>query len=192
MKRFLLIGIVLSFWGCDLFDTRDAEIPDQGRSTFEQAFTPQILISNLVSSFQDKNVENYLACFVDSAFSAKRFQFLPTSSAISQFPVLSENWSKKEEEEYFNNMKTRTEENVPVTLAFSNQIENPLGDSLQFTANYVLNLPNTASMPVNYQGDLIFYMSRDSRSVWVIYYWQDIKTSTDLPGWSELKGWLAN
>lgn len=183
---------MLLFTSCDLFDTRDAEQPDQGRSTFEQAFEPGIVISNLINAFNDKNAENYLACFVDSAFTDKEFLFLPTSSAISQFPVLSEDWTKREEEAYFNNLKVRTEQNIPVTLSFSNQVENPLGDSLQFTANYILNLPNNSGLPVNYQGDLIFNMIRDSRSVWVIYYWQDIKTSTELPGWSELKGWLAN
>jgi hypothetical protein len=192
MKNYLLIGFIFLLAGCDLFDTRDAEKPDQGRTKFEQAFTPQLLISNLVNSLHDKSVENYLACFSDSSFSNKEFQFLATSSAISQFPVLSENWTKKEEEAYFNNMKTKTEENVPVTLSFTNQVENPLGDSLQFTANYVLSFPNNSGFPENYQGDLIFYMIRDSRSVWVIYYWQDIKTSTNLQGWSELKGWLAN
>ena len=192
MKIYILIGFVFILTGCELFDTRDAEIPDQGRSSFEPASSPQILISNLVNSFRDKNVENYLACFVDSSFTEKRYQFLPTSSAVSQYPVLSENWTKREEESYFNNMKVRTETNIPVIVDFSNQIINPLGDSLQVTANYLLNLPNNSGIPTNYQGDLIFNMIRDSRSVWVIYYWQDIKTSTNLPGWSELKGLLAN
>jgi len=41
--------------------------------------------------------------------------------------------------------------------------------------------------PKDYQGDLRFNMVRDSRSIWVIYYWQDTK-STALPSWSELKG----
>lgn len=192
MKNYLILIAIIFLSGCDLFDTRDAQQPDQGKSTFEQAFEPEILISNLVNSFKDKNVENYLACFADSAFTEKQFQFIPTSSAISQFPVLSENWGKREEEEYFNNLKVRTEDNVDVTLNFTNPVENRLGDSLQYTANYLLNFPNNFGMPSTYEGDLIFYMIRDARSVWVVYYWRDVKTSDQLPGWSELKGWLAN
>jgi hypothetical protein len=36
---------------------------------------------------------------------------------------------------------------------------------------------------------LKFSMIRDSRLIWSIYLWQDIK-STQLPSWSELKGRL--
>ena len=43
------------------------------------------------------------------------------------------------------------------------------------------------NIPSDYQGDLIFELVKDSRSVWSIYSWRDIKKG-DSPSWSELKG----
>ncbi|MHB8337726.1 MAG: hypothetical protein ACYC6P_02100 [Ignavibacteriaceae bacterium] len=187
MKFYILIlAIFLS--GCDLFTTRTAAPPNQPRSNYQQAVTPDILIQNLVSSLADKNVENYLSCFADPAYSQKVFTFSASSSALSQFPALSENWGIKNEEQYFNNMILKVPDNLQISLTLSNTSTSPQGDSLFYTASYFLNVPTgDPNFPPNYQGDLKFSMIRDSRSLWTIYYWQDSKNST-LPSWSELKG----
>lgn len=188
MKFVYLILLPLLFAGCDLFTTRSADPPSQPRANYQQAVTPDLLIENLVNSLKDKNVENYLACLSDSSFTNKVFRFSASSSALSQYPSLSDNWGKKNEEQYFNNMKSKIPDNATITLTLSNVSSSPQGDSLVYSASYFLNLPATdQSLPQNYQGDLIFNMVRDSRSVWSIYYWQDSKNS-DLPSWSELKG----
>lgn len=185
---FILFSILIS--GCDLFTTRSAEPPSQARSDFQQAVTPELLISNFVSSLKDLNVQNYLACISDSSFSPKSFAFSPSSGAISQYPSLADNWGKKNEEAYFNNLRSKITPNLPISLTLSNVSQNPQGDSLVYSASYFLNVPtNDATFPQNYQGTLIFNMIRDSRSIWSIYYWQDSKnSSSQLPSWSELKG----
>jgi hypothetical protein len=188
MKLVYLILLPLLFTGCDLFTTRSADPPSQPRANYQQAVTPDLLIENLVNSLKDKNVENYLACLSDSSFTQKVFRFSASSSALSQYPSLSDNWGKKNEEQYFNNMKSKISDNATITLTLSNVSSSPQGDSLIYSASYFLKLPTTdQSLPQNYQGDLIFNMVRDSRSIWSIYYWQDSKNS-DLPSWSELKG----
>jgi hypothetical protein len=190
MKRiyFILFAILIS--GCELFTTRSAESPSQARSDFQQAVTPDILITNFVSSLKDLNVQNYLACLSDSSYSHKSFVFSPSSSALSQYPALSDNWGKKNEEVCFNNIKAKITVNLSMTLTLSNVSESPQGDSLVYSATYFLNVPtNDPAFPQNYEGTLIFDMIRDSRSIWSIYYWQDTKNnSSDLPSWSELKG----
>ena len=190
MKRIYFILFTILIGGCDLFTTRSAEAPNQARSDFQQAVTPDLLISNFVSSLKDLNVQNYLACLSDSSFSPKSFAFSPSSSALSQYPSLSENWGKKNEGVYFNNLKTKITSNLSITLTLSNVSQSPQGDSLVYQASYFLNVPTTdATFPQNYQGTLTFDMIRDSRSLWSIYYWQDTKNnSSDLPSWSELKG----
>ncbi len=182
--------VLLTFTGCDIFDTRDAEIPEQPRSNFQQPVEASFVINNLINSLSDKNVENYLACFSDSNFSGKTFIFSASGGAISQFPALADMWDKKNEEQYFNNLKIKVAENAQITLSLSNENFSPQGDSLIYTASYSLNVPhNDSSIPTNYQGELSFSMIRDSRSLWSIYYWIDTK-SGDLPSWSELKGRL--
>ncbi len=187
--KFVIIYIMcaLTFAGCDLVQTRNAEAPNQPRSNYEQAVTPQLLISNLVNSLKDKDVQNYINCLVDSSFSNKKFLFSPSSGALSQYPFLMTDWNIKNEEQYFQNLITKVSQQSLITLSLSNEQYSPQGDSLIYTATYSINVPNEESEPKDYQGDLRFNMVRDSRSVWVIYFWQDTK-STALPSWSELKG----
>ena len=188
MKLFFFILLAVSISGCDIFSTRSAESPNQPRTSYQQAVTPDILISNLVNSLKDKSVENYLSCLSDYSFTQKTFVFSPSSGALSQFPSLSENWGTKNEEQYFTNMAAKVGQDLPITLTLTNESYSPQGDSLVYTATYSLNVPaNDPNLPQNYQGDLRFNMIRDSRAIWSIYYWQDSKNS-DLPSWSELKG----
>jgi hypothetical protein len=190
MKIFCFIFLSFFFAGCDLFNVRNAQPPSQPRSDYQLAVTPDILIQNLQSSLADKNTENYMASFANPTFTTKKFIFSPTASAVSQFPSLAEGWGLSNEQQYFNNLITKVDVNSPITLTLSDISSSSYGDSLVYSASYFLNVPsNTSNLPSNYQGQLTFNMVRDSRAVWVIYYWQDTKNSS-LPGWSELKGRL--
>jgi hypothetical protein len=182
MIKYFLILLTLAFAGCDLFSTRTAEPPTQARSNFQQPSTPDILIQDLVNSLQDKNVQNYISCLSDPAFTKATFTFSPSSSA------LSDNWGIKNEEQYFNNLKLKVPTDVPIVLNLTNVSFTPQGDSIFYSASYTLLVSTQdPNLPQNYQGDLRFNMIRDSRAVWSIYYWQDSKNS-QLPTWSELKG----
>lgn len=190
MRISLIILCSFIIAGCDLFSVRDAEPPDQPRSNFQQAVTPEILIENFTNAIRDKNLENYLLSFTNPSFTSKVFTFSASSSSASQFPALANFWGVANEEQYFNNLKTKVNANLPITLTLSNVSTSPQGDSLFYTASYFLNVPSTSSdIPNNYQGELKFNMIRDSRSIWAIYFWQDTKNS-NLPSWSELKGRL--
>jgi hypothetical protein len=190
MRYIAVIFFILLLGGCDLFKTRDAQMPDQPRSNYEIAVTPDLLIQNLVNSLKDVNLQNYLACFSDNSFSGKSYLFYPSSGAASLFPSFAYPWDKKNESEYFTNLISRIPSGVQVTLVITNSNSSQQGDSIIYSASYTLNVPFTdSSIPSLYQGDLKFNMIRDSRLVWSIYLWQDIK-STQYPSWSELKGRL--
>jgi hypothetical protein len=188
MKKIVFLIVSLLIGGCDLFSTRDAEPPEKPRSDYQTAFTTEILISNLINSLKDKDVENYLSCLSDSSFTNKLFAFSPSSEALSQFPALGDNWNKINESQYLNNLKIKIPDEMPMTLILSNSSSSLHGDSITFVASYSLNVPiSDGTIPINYQGELIFEMVRDSRFVWSIYFWRDIKSSNS-PSWSELKG----
>ncbi|MBK7629713.1 MAG: hypothetical protein IPJ23_03170 [Ignavibacteriales bacterium] len=88
MNKVILILIVsISFTSCDLFTTRDAENPDQTRSNFQPAVEPSIVIENLKNSFFDKNVQNYISCFVDTIFAERSFNFSASSEALSLYQI---------------------------------------------------------------------------------------------------------
>jgi len=189
MKYASLICLLFLLAGCDLFRTRDPQIPDQPRSNYQQAVTPDLLIQNLINSMVDKNLQNYRSCFADSSFTNKNYLFTPSSSAASLYPAFTGNFDKDHEKQFFTNLISKIPSNLQMTVVFSNPISSQQGDSLIYTASYTLNIPFTdASIPSTYQGDLKYYMI-NSQLVWSIYFWQDIKTTNDL-SWSDLKGRL--
>jgi len=184
----ILLVILPLITGCDLFETREAQTPDQSRSNYQTASEPITLIQNIISSFADKDVVNYKNSF-EMSFSNKPFQFIPSSTALSRFQNVWSAWNIDSEVQYFNNMKTLVPDELPVTLSLSLSPESfsVLGDSVKYTSEYFLNVPQRDSDPLIFQGNLEFTMVRDSRSVWVIYFWKD-NAIEDNPSWSDLKG----
>jgi hypothetical protein len=187
MKNIILITIILlSFTGCDLFTTRIGEKPDQIKSNWRTPVEARDVIENLKNSLADKNVQNYLACFVDTLFASKSFSFSASSEALSLYQM--QGWGIVEENGYLNSVFNKVPKDIPITLTLNDTVYSSLGgDSTIYSASYDLNVPSTQSNPNIYSGNLEFRMLRDSRSWWVIYFWKDTK-SQSLPSWSELKG----
>lgn len=189
MKNCLIILLSFLFLeGCDLFITREAESPLTQRDTFQLAITPDLLIDNFKNSYKDKNIQNYLACFSDSSFSDKIFVYHPSSV---DFPFPDE-WLKKDEEQYFNNLRSKVPKDIPVTVSFFNENSIQQGDSMTYTASYSVSVPfEDSSIPGYYEGEVKFILSIDSRLIWVITSWWDTKnSSTKSLTWSDLKGRL--
>lgn len=183
----ILILPALLFISCDLFTTRPSEEPESPRSNYNIATTPEILIQNLKDSFRDKVSDNYLACFIDSSFSDKKFSFLPSAESSSKYPFLM-NWSLQGERSYFINLINSVSEDASIVLNMENEEKNFSGDSTVYSAQYSISIPVTDDQkPKYYQGTLRFIMLRDSRLQWVIYRWEDVKDKNFL-SWSELKG----
>lgn len=190
-KVILLFLTAVYFTGCDLFNTRDPQKPDQPRSNYKLAVTPEILLENFTNSLAEKNVQNYLNCFSDSAFSGKEFQFISSADANSKYPVLFQVWSKKSEEQYFNNLISHIAQDQPITFTKSNDKSSFSGDNgIVYSASYFLVVPHKDEFPKNFEGELQFSLVRDSRAVWTIAQWQDIKSSQNL-SWSDLKGFYS-
>jgi hypothetical protein len=186
MKYIAILGFsLLVFGGCDLFNARDAEIPSLARSSFQTAFTPDLVIPNLKNSLKDKNVQNYLACLADTTY-----LFSPSSGAASLYPSFATAWNKTNEETYFRTLISRIPSDLQATLEITHLDSSQQGGSVIYSASYTLTVPFTdPSIPSTYRGDLKFNLSMNSMHIWTIYLWQDIK-STDSPCWSDLKGRL--
>lgn len=186
--QILILFLLLINYGCDLFNTREPQMPDENRANFQPPKEPSIVIENLKNSFNDKNVQNYISCFVDTLFVKKSFIFLPSSEAASTYAFLNQDWGLDDERRYFSSVVSKVPKDFPITLTFSDESYSSLsGDTLIYSANYFINIPLNSSEPKNYSGNLQFNMVRDDRSDWSIYFWKDTRSSS-LPSWSELKG----
>lgn len=187
-KKFLIIFLSTIAISCDLFTTRDAEEPNQNRSNFVTPSSASLVIQNLKNSLSDKNVQNYLSCFVDTLFTDKEYSFSASSEALSLYQM--HDWGVQQENGYFNAVITKVPKDFPISLTLTDTVYSSLGgDSLIYSASYFLNVPFQSGdpYPLNYSGNLEFRMLRDERSIWAIYFWKDTKSQT-LPSWSELKG----
>ena len=137
----------------------------------------------------DQYPENYSSIFVNSSFLDRKYKFIPVSSTSTQFPVLN-NWGIEEENQFFKSLKGRANPGASVSLIFSNQNNNQLGDSALYQFDYLVSV----SAPDNtingeYKGSAQFKILLDTRGQWVIVNWEDIQTGNNR-NWSELKGRL--
>ena len=188
MKNLAIILLIFLAVSCGIFDTRDAEPPDQQRSNYIPATSPEILIQNLIDSFADKDVVNYQNTFV-TGLSNRNFTFVPSSTALSRFQNLWPTWNIDSEVQYFNNMKTSVPDELPVLLSglsLSPESFSIFGDSLKYNSEYFISVPQINSEPLIFQGNLELSMINVS-TVWLVYYWKD-NAIEDNPSWSDLKG----
>jgi hypothetical protein len=189
MKSFIsFIIISLTLIGCDLFSTRDSEKPVTPRTTYEFPATPQAVINNLTNSFIEKDIQNQLSCLADSNFSNKSYLFIPSSGSAVIYPGFATAWDRKSENQYLTNLFAQVKDNEKIAMTLSDASLHTYGDSALYAAHYTLTIPKkNNSVAAVYQGEMHLSLIQDSRPVWVIYLWQDIKTS-DVPNWSDLRG----
>ena len=187
MKLLLIILTTITFYGCDIFDTRDAETPDQTRSNYTTPSERTTLIQNLINSFSDKNANNYVKTFSDPNITGRVFRFAPSSVALSSFQIWG-NWNTNDELQYFNNLINKVPEELPISLNFDTEEYGPvISDSASYSAAYTLVVPQLNSNSRVYEGNINFTMFRDAGGVWSVIFWEDISIP-EATSWSELKG----
>lgn len=186
-KIIAFIIFVFTISGCDLVTTRNAEEPDQGRSSYVIATTPDQLFTNLRNSFSEKVEVDYMSSFVDSSFLSIPYIFSPAPGAEYKFNVLTQ-WDLEAEEIYFRNLINAVGENRNISLSLELISNSISGQSESRTYNYIIKLPVIdEGISETYEGIAFFKINLDSNNQWVITEWTDTQ-SGDNPSWSELKG----
>ncbi|MFC2132128.1 hypothetical protein ACFLSQ_11905 [Bacteroidota bacterium] len=192
-KYFLLCFILIS--GCDLFSTRSPEIPDTGRTKYQPPTSASIVISNFINSIIEKNSENYISCFSDTAQNNREYLFTPSSEAASQYPELFSYWDRSKELRAFNFMLAAIkEDNIPDITLTNDGWEILLPDSAVFYSDYLLTVPHDLqSTPNVFSGKLQFTLLPNNNQ-WSIIKWIDISVDSDTikPSWSVLKASFSN
>jgi hypothetical protein len=187
MKKNISFLLLLFLVSCDLFTTRTPELPDTSSQSNIAATNPDSLFKNFQSSIKQGILENYVACFVDTSFSKRKFRFIPSSGSVSQYPVLN-GWNMDAEKQYFQNQKIKTLSGTTIALNFSNQLNTQFGDSAVYQFDYSLSISSSdQNVNGNYSGSAEFTVLRDTRNQWVIVNWSDLRKN-NLSSWSDLKG----
>jgi len=178
--------------GCGLFNLRDAENPVDPRSNFIPPTTPDIVITNFISAITERNLNNYLQCFVDSNFSARRFSFSPDALSQQQYPIFRY-WNLNNERYYYTSLISQTSSSATSYLFLSNVIVNPSSDTSVYDADYLLRFDhNVTSIPRTLKGKMRLIIGVDSRNLWSIHNWYDLTNTAADTTWSFLKAGFSN
>jgi hypothetical protein len=191
MPRYLHIAIVALplVVGCGMFDTRDPENPINSGSGYEPATTPSIVLRNLENALNYRNAGDYRKCFSDTSRGMPAFSFQPSSQGAAAAPSTFVGWGIDDEEEYLRNVFSELREGGVASVVFtpSEVTGLPIGDSVRYTAEYVVRFPHTrmgAEEEAVGTIELTFRQSRQNE--WYISYWRDISRG-DRTSWSLIK-----
>lgn len=186
--RIIYLIILISIASCDHFSTRSPEEPQTGRSDFRTPDTPDIVINNLMSSFSNQNIVNFLRCFQDANYESD-LKFTPSQSAQANNPGFFIDWTLRNEEIIMNNIFNSLEPNAIPFLSISNidQQQNPLSTLLQ--ADYFIRVNTSKDIAKEYAGTLQFKLISETNDYWYISEWIDFNSSSSTisESWSNLK-----
>ncbi len=186
-KWMLVMAVVLE--GCDLFATRQPELPTSSGSNYEPPTSPSIVLRNLESAVAFGNAIDYRKSFSDSSKGLPRFRFVPSSQGLSAAPLTFEGWDIDQEEKYIRNIFAEIPEGSVPSLEFnpSEVTDVPIGDSVQFSATYMLKVPHQrAGAEREAEGQLQFTFRRSPQNEWYISTWRDIAV-VNKTSWSVIK-----
>jgi len=185
----ILIPVILN--SCkNPFATREAEPPTEGRTSWQFPTDPIIVLQNMKVAIEEKNVENYMKCLVDSI---NLFHFTPDQYEAANNTGIFEQWTLGHEQSYINKAFTSIPDDSTRSLKFSNIQRSEFPDSALIRADYCLELHHILeqSYPTVGKGQVDFWFIRRS-GYWMITRWIDFETKIDtaasrVPSWSTIK-----
>lgn len=188
----LILSFIIASHGCGLFDKRGVEPPSENRSTFIQPTSPDLVLTNLTYAIVEKNLDNYMRCFVDTNFSLRRYRYFPDAISQASYPVFAA-WSLNSEKVYYSNLLSFTDPNASTNLFSDNIVMTNAIDSAILDMNYILIFNhNRQNVAKETKGKLRFIMGTDSRGLWSIHSWFDFLNDQNDTTWSVIKANFVN
>lgn len=175
--------------GCGIFDTRTPQQPNTSRSTYVPPTSPDLVISNLTYSIQEKNVDNYINCISPGAYS-----FIPDSKSQLLYGTIFQNWSINAERNYMNNLIAQTNSSATSDLFLDNANLTSLSpDSAVYQANYtVVFQHNRTDIPKSAVGTITLFLKANESNLFYIVKWEDFRMNDTDFTWSALKANFSN
>ncbi len=175
------------------FETRSVEKPDTDKNSdiFNQPTSCEVVLSNFRYALIQKNVSNYMSCFIDTSFvQSFVYGFKPDETFP---PERFQGWSLIDEENYLRNVITEAGTGM-VSFEYVDAVDDitftPISaaiDSVQ-TSPFEYKLQVELDSLVTFSGIARMKLVKNSNSLWAIYYWEDTRNAEGNPNtWSLLK-----
>jgi hypothetical protein len=189
----LLVGNTI--WGCkNPFRTRHSPEPVIREGTWETPALPEIVIQNLLHSYNEKVIGNFIQCLCDSfAFSAPE----DSIDAVTQGREdLFADWDGSVEITVTTNLFNTARQNpdsFDYVLWLHTNVDLPdeVGDTLAvLSRDYELFIFDFKAEPpetTRAEGTATFHMRQTSLNWWSIHFWSDISAETGKDDWADFK-----
>lgn len=187
--KIIFLTILVLLVSCDSFLPRDPEDPDTNETSFQRPSNPNIVVSNLISAFTNKNTVNILRCFQDD-LNNDDFEFIPTQDVLAFNPSFFLNWNLKKEELALIALFNSMDKSIKPILTITNQKVNVSPRSAIIEASYYINIKQkqVEDAEIEYEGKLVFNLVSTAEDYWYIQKWQDLNIEvSQLSTWSKLK-----
>ncbi len=194
MHRIVIILILGTLLGCELFEPRTAEPPGNQVDpySFQQPTTPEKVLENISNAFPASKQDYYLDVLVEGLADETGFAFDPDPAVAEGHGGLFDNWGYVEEATFITNLFQRMSESGIQNFQWSDLQLETIGDQTQIQAVYAAQLSLIQSrdpLPTHLAGRAYLTLLRGEDQLYRILTWQDLSTDT-LPSWSELKASL--
>jgi hypothetical protein len=176
-----LIFLLATVFNCDFFRPREPQ-PGGGGGDFQSPIAPGIVIKNLVSAYNSRNIDNYRDCF-----DKEHFLFLadPIDTLEPTTGSRFRNWNFAAEDSVTSSIFSALDTSSllpPILLQLSPISGDSSADSARFYEQYELRLD--LSVYKYCRGNLKFSLVKID-NFWYILTWEDFKTDTT--DWAEIK-----
>ena len=183
-----VILILIIFSGCkNPFKTRSSPPPSGEAGTWNTPSKPEIVLENLMNSYNEKIIENFNQCLSDT------FVFSAPEDSIER-EVLFSNWNGNVEKRVTTNIFNLTKQypdsvDFILSIDFDNIIKDEITDSTEvLSVNYTLSIlrykPEYETKKA--EGVSTFHLKETGLSWWAIYFWEDRPKSSDY-NWADFK-----
>jgi hypothetical protein len=189
LRVVIMLAAIVGLTGCGVFATREPENPVNAGSGFEPATTPTIVLRNLESALNYENASDYRKCFSDTSRGLPEFRFQSSVQGMAAAPSKFTAWGIDEEEEYVRNVFSEIRDGGVASVVFtpSEVTTIAIGDSVRFTADYLVRFPHTRTGAEEEASGTLEMTFRQSRqNEWYITHWRDISRN-DKTSWSLIK-----
>ena len=196
MKRLipLLFIILAGITGClkDPIHTRDGQEPASSTGTWETPAAPEVVVTNLMYAYIEKNIQNYQLCLdEDFIFSTPEDSIEAETQGRG---YLYHNWNKEVEVSVTENIFsafTASGYYLDLTMISSSDYPDSIGDTLAVIyREYTIRMVITDSLSVDtarVEGLAAFHLSQSLFNWWNIYLWTEVLSLQDNYNWGDFK-----
>jgi hypothetical protein len=170
------------------FSTREVEEPgpEEGSDIFDQPINSEVVLSNLRYALIQKNISNYISCFIDTSLVTMNYKFLPDQNVAKERFT---GWDLQDEENYVRRLFNGSDQ-----IGFEFIDKNITFTTITTSIDSVLTSPFRYELKIQfdtlavYNGKARMKLVKNVNSLWAIYYWEDFRDETNNPNtWSVLK-----